>query len=142
VTGPHSGQTERYFASSTQSYLRIPAGAPLRRSPGDRVQQVADSVAPMGNRIDVASRAPHFLSQPAPLQASTEAVLAQQHRPLVVTDTAARTGNQGMSGFGKSVVAAALARDHEVRLGRYAACADWGGTVADTVANVSHLRAF
>src|SRR5207237_4107087 len=44
-----------------------------------------------------------------------DAVLADLRRPGVITGTAARTGIHGMGGIGKSVLATALARDHEVR---------------------------
>jgi hypothetical protein len=42
-------------------------------------------------------------------------VLADLHRPVVITSTAARVGVHGMGGIGKSVLASVLARDFAVR---------------------------
>jgi NB-ARC domain-containing protein len=79
------------------------------------VRQLAEPVAPMGKLIAVPSLPPHFLGRKDRLRALKDAVLADLHRPVVITGTAARTGIHGMGGIGKSVLAAALARDHEVR---------------------------
>ena len=58
---------------------------------------------------------PNFLKQPDRLRALKDAVMADLHRPVVATGTAARTGIEGMGGIGKSVPASALARDFDVR---------------------------
>src|SRR5439155_23716565 len=79
------------------------------------VRQLSEPVAPMGKLIAVPSLSPHFLRRQERLRALKDAVLAGLHRPVVITGTAARTGIHGMGGIGKSVLAAALARDHEVR---------------------------
>ena len=44
-----------------------------------------------------------------------DALLIDLQRPVVVTGAAARVGVQGMGGIGKSILAAALAHDREVR---------------------------
>jgi hypothetical protein len=79
------------------------------------VRQLSEPVAPMGKLIAVPSLPPHFLRRHERLRRLKDAVLADLHRPVVITGTAARTGIHGMGGIGKSVLAAALARDHEVR---------------------------
>ena len=79
------------------------------------VRQVSEPVAPMGRLIAVPSLPPHFLHRPERLRALKEAVLADLHRPVVITSTAARVGVHGMGGIGKSVLATLLGRDFEVR---------------------------
>jgi NB-ARC domain/TIR domain len=79
------------------------------------VRQLSEPVAPMGRLIAVPSLPPHFLRRQDRLRALKDAVLADLHRPVVITGTAVRTGIHGMGGIGKSVLASALARDHEVR---------------------------
>ena len=79
------------------------------------VRQLSEPVAPMGKLVGVPSLPPHFLRRPDRLRALKDAVMADLVRPVVVTGTAAKTGIHGMGGIGKSVLAAALARDHEVR---------------------------
>jgi WD40 repeat protein len=81
------------------------------------LRQLSEHVAPMGKLIAVPSLPPHFLRRPDRLRALKDAVLADLHRPVVITGTVARTGIHGMGGIGKSVLASALARDHEVRRG-------------------------
>jgi len=82
------------------------------------VRQLGEAVAPMGKLVAVPSLPPHFLAQPERLRALKDAVMADIRRPVVVTGQKAegvRLGIHGMGGIGKSVLAAALARDHEVR---------------------------
>ena len=79
------------------------------------VRQLSEPVAPMGKLIAVPSLPPHFLRRQDRLRALKDAVLADLHRPVVITGTVARMGIHGMGGIGKSVLASALARDHEVR---------------------------
>ena len=57
---------------------------------------------------------PHFLPRPNELQALKKKVLRDTNQPVAVTGRAVRVGLQGMGGIGKSVLAAALARDDEV----------------------------
>ncbi len=79
------------------------------------VRQLSEPVAPLGKLIAVPSLPPHFLRRQDRLRALKDAVLADLHRPVVITGTVVRTGIHGMGGIGKSVLASALARDHEVR---------------------------
>ena len=79
------------------------------------VRQVSEPVAAMGRLIAVPSLPPHFLHRPERLRALKDAVLADLHRPVVITSTAARVGVHGMGGIGKSVLATLLGRDFEVR---------------------------
>jgi WD40 repeat protein len=79
------------------------------------VRQISEPVAPMGKLIAVPSLPSHFLHRPERLKALKDAVLADLHRPVVITSTAARVGVHGMGGIGKSVLASLLARDFEVR---------------------------
>ncbi len=78
-------------------------------------RQLSEPVAPMGKLVAVPSLPPHFLRRPDRLRALKDAVLADLHRPVVITGSVARTGIHGMGGIGKSVLASTLARDHEVR---------------------------
>jgi tetratricopeptide (TPR) repeat protein len=73
--------------------------------------------APLGALVAVPELPPHFLPRPHGINALRDALLADVHKPLVVTGAARRIGVHGMGGIGKSVLAAALARDCE---GRYA----------------------
>jgi len=79
------------------------------------LRQIAEPVAPMGKLVAVPALPPHFLHQPERVRALKDTVLADLQRPVVVTGTAARTGIHGMGGIGKSVLAAAFARDTQVR---------------------------
>ena len=58
---------------------------------------------------------PHYRAQPDRLRKLREALLIDLQKPVVVTGAAARVGVEGMAGIGKSVLAAALARDLEIR---------------------------
>ena len=73
------------------------------------VRQLSEPVAPMGKLIAVPSLPPHFLRRPDRLRALKDAVLADLHRPVVITGTAPAIGIHGMGGIGKSVLASALA---------------------------------
>ena len=54
------------------------------------VRQLSEPVAPMGKLIAVPSLPPHFLRRQDRLRALKDAVLADLHRPVVITGTAAR----------------------------------------------------
>ncbi len=79
------------------------------------VRQLSEPIPPMGKLVGVPSLPPHFLQRAERLRALKDAVMADLVRPQVVTGTQARTGVHGMGGIGKSVLAAALCRDTEVR---------------------------
>jgi WD40 repeat protein len=78
-------------------------------------RQLEDPVPPMGKLIGVRSLPAHFLRKEDCLRTLRDAVMADLHRPVVMTGTSVHVGVQGMGGIGKSVLAAALARDYEVR---------------------------
>ena len=70
---------------------------------------------PLGKLHAVPSLPRHFLGRPDLLRKLMDAVLVDLQKPVVISGAEARVGVQGMGGIGKSVVAAALARDREVR---------------------------
>jgi hypothetical protein len=70
---------------------------------------------PLGRLIGVPSLPPHFLPRGDALGKLRDALRAGLDRPAVVSGAAARVGVHGMAGIGKSVLAAALARDRKVR---------------------------
>ena len=57
----------------------------------------------------------HFQARPELLRRVKDALLVDLQKPVVVTGAGSRVGMQGMGGIGKSVLAAALARDQEIR---------------------------
>lgn len=57
---------------------------------------------------------PHFLPRPTDL-AEVKAALLSADQPIAITGVTRKVGLQGMGGIGKSVLAAALAHDDEVR---------------------------
>lgn len=70
---------------------------------------------PLGALFGVPSLPLHFLGRPELLRRVKDALLVDLQKPVVITGEAARVGMQGMGGIGKSVLAAALARDCDVR---------------------------
>jgi WD40 repeat protein len=70
---------------------------------------------PSGKLFAVPSLPAHFIGRPELMLKLKDAVLMDLRKPVVITGAAARVGVQGMGGIGKSVVAAALARNREVR---------------------------
>ena len=64
--------------------------------------------------MNVPNLPPHFLPRLGDLKALKDAVLAGLTKPAALT-SAGKIGVQGMGGIGKTVLAAALARDSEVR---------------------------
>jgi hypothetical protein len=70
---------------------------------------------PLGALHAVPSLLPHFLERPEALRHLRDAVTAALEKRIVITGVASRVGVQGMGGIGKSVLAAALARDTRVR---------------------------
>ncbi|MBI5605952.1 MAG: TIR domain-containing protein [Deltaproteobacteria bacterium] len=70
---------------------------------------------PLGALYGVPNLPPNFLGRPDLLRRVKDALLVDLQKPVVISGAAARVGMQGMGGIGKSVLAAALARDPEVR---------------------------
>ena len=65
--------------------------------------------------INVPELPPHFLPRPNQLHLLKQKVLRDGNQQVVITGIHRRVGMQGMGGIGKSVLAAALARDKEVQ---------------------------
>jgi WD40 repeat protein len=92
----------------------------------DRLVRILCEPPPaLGKLIAVPSLPAHFMSRSAELTSLRETILADLDRPVVKSGAAARVGLlgggatrvglHGMAGIGKSVLAAALARDRMVR---------------------------
>ena len=79
------------------------------------VEQLRGAPPLMGKLIAVPSLPPHFLERKDQLRMLKEALLADLQGPAVVTGEAAYAGLYGMGGIGKSVLAAAVANEREVR---------------------------
>jgi len=79
------------------------------------VRQLSDPAPPLGKLIAVPTLPAHYRAQPERLRQLRDVLLVDLHKPIVITGAVARVGVQGMGGIGKSVLAAALARDPEVR---------------------------
>lgn len=71
--------------------------------------------APLGKLSNVPNLPLNFLPRLDEFKAIKTAVLVSTNQSIAVTGTAHRVGVQGMGGIGKSVLAAAIARDEEVR---------------------------
>jgi WD40 repeat protein len=70
---------------------------------------------PLGALIGVPSLPAHFLGRPDLMRRVKDALLVDLQKPVVITAATSRVGVQGMGGIGKSVLAAALARDTGIR---------------------------
>lgn len=79
------------------------------------IRQLSDPAPPLGKLVAVPGLPQHYLAQRDRLLKLRDALLIDLQRPVVITGAMARVGVQGMGGIGKSVLAAALARDLEVR---------------------------
>jgi len=75
----------------------------------------AGEVISLGKLSNVPNLPAHFLPRPVDLNALKNAMLANVSKPVVVTGRTRSIGVHGMGGIGKSVLAAVLARDDEVR---------------------------
>jgi len=68
-----------------------------------------------GALFAVPSLPPNFLGRPELMRRVRDALLVDLQKPQVITGADARVGMQGMGGIGKSVLAASLARNRQVR---------------------------
>lgn len=78
-------------------------------------RQLSAPAPPLAKLFSVPTLPRHYLVQRDRLLTVKDALLLDLRTPVVVTGAGARIGVQGMGGIGKSVLAAALARDLEVR---------------------------
>jgi hypothetical protein len=78
-------------------------------------RQLSDPAPPLGKLVAVPTLLAHYRVQPERLRQLMDILLVDLEKPIVITSAVARVGIQGMGGIGKSVLAAALARDLEVR---------------------------
>jgi WD40 repeat protein len=69
----------------------------------------------LGALFGVPSLPPNFLGRPDLMARVRDALLVDLQKPQVITGADARVGMQGMGGIGKSVLAAALARNRQIR---------------------------
>jgi len=69
----------------------------------------------LGALFAVPGLPPNFLGRPDLMRRVRDALLVDLQKPQVITGADARVGMQGMGGIGKSVLAAALARNRQVR---------------------------
>jgi len=69
----------------------------------------------LGALFAVPSLPPRFLGRPELMRRVRDALLVDLQKPQVITSADAKVGMQGMGGIGKSVLAAALARNRNVR---------------------------
>jgi WD40 repeat protein len=86
---------------------------PVLRWHGGLSRGAAPAPTP-GKLGNVPELPPHFLPRPDQLRALADRLLAGAGQPVAITG-AGRVGVQGMGGIGKSVLAAAVAREPEVR---------------------------
>ncbi|MBP7828686.1 MAG: TIR domain-containing protein [Kiritimatiellae bacterium] len=69
----------------------------------------------LGALFAVPTLPPHFIARPDLLRRVRDALLVDLQKPQVITSADAKVGMQGMGGIGKSVLAAAMARDRQIR---------------------------
>jgi hypothetical protein len=104
------GYEELYRRLTNRPRARKPDLGKLRSlPPGERKSEGA-----LGRLVNVPDLPPHFLPRLGELQALKDAVLAGITKPVALTGTG-KIGVQGMGGIGKTVLAAALAHDSELR---------------------------
>ncbi|HPB30397.1 MAG TPA: NB-ARC domain-containing protein, partial [Candidatus Sumerlaeota bacterium] len=69
----------------------------------------------LGALYAVPNLPPNFLGRPDLMRRVRDALLVDLQKPQVITSADAKVGVQGMGGIGKSVLAAALARNRDIR---------------------------
>ncbi|MEA3209825.1 MAG: hypothetical protein QOE70_2882 [Chthoniobacter sp.] len=79
------------------------------------LRQLAEPISPLGRLLGVPELPPQFQARVQDLTAVRGALLRDSREPVVLTSAGRRAGMQGMGGIGKSVLAAAVVRDFEVR---------------------------
>lgn len=82
---------------------------------GNLTRQLSSAPPPLGKLIAVPSLPPHFLRREDRLRTLRDSLRADLDGPVVIGAVASRVGVHGMGGIGKSVLAAAVARDRKVR---------------------------
>ncbi len=88
---------------------------PYRDALAELLRIVRSQTPALGTLNGVDALPPKFLARPLELERLTAAVLADAARPTVITSTKQTVALEGMGGVGKSVLAAAFARDCETR---------------------------
>jgi WD40 repeat protein len=78
-------------------------------------RQLSEPPPPLGRLIAVPALPAHYLARSNRMNDLRDALRADLDRPVVIGTVSARVGVHGMGGIGKSVLAAALARDRKVR---------------------------
>jgi len=79
------------------------------------LRQLREPAVPIGLLVGVPALPQHFLSRPDDLDALKKIALADLCRPVALVGTHSRFGPYGAGGRGKTTLAAALARDCDIR---------------------------
>jgi WD40 repeat protein len=82
---------------------------------GKLIESLRQPNPKLGALVGVPNLPAHFQSRPDLMRRVRDALLVDLQTPQVITSADARVGVQGMGGIGKSVLAAALARNRDVR---------------------------
>lgn len=98
--------------AGTRAAFIIPARTLAQAWPGLALIQ---TTAALGALYNVPELPPHFMPRPEALDRLRQLVLGEAEGPVVLTGRARRVGVHGMGGIGKTVLAAALARDQALR---------------------------
>jgi len=101
LSGSHAPdfRTERSYEDAMEELLRI----------------LHTPVPPLGDLYGVDALPPNFIKRPDYMKILKNAILPDTSRPVVITSVQRASALHGMGGMGKSVLAAAFARDCETR---------------------------